>query len=102
MFCLIVLWLRDDRELSAGGLLLWDRRMLSLNVSTTLIDRWLDSPAELAHHLDAYRRIAAGGQLWSSGRRTRPGFEPKASDCGEPTGTAGDGHETPMAGPMLS
>jgi regulatory Fis family protein len=39
LFCLIVLWLRDDRELSAGGLLILDRRALSLNVSTTLIGR---------------------------------------------------------------
>jgi NAD(P)-dependent dehydrogenase (short-subunit alcohol dehydrogenase family) len=39
LFCLIVLWLRDDRELSAGGLLILDRRVLSLNVSTTLIGR---------------------------------------------------------------
>ena len=35
---------------------------------------------------------------WSLGRRTRPEFEPKASDCGEPTGTAIDGHEALMAG----
>jgi len=39
LFCLIVLWLRVDRELSAGGLLILDRRVLSLNVSTTLIGR---------------------------------------------------------------
>ena len=39
LFCLIVLWLGDDRELSAGGLLILDRRVLRLNVSTTLIGR---------------------------------------------------------------
>jgi hypothetical protein len=49
--------------------------------STTLIDRGLDSPTGLAHHLDAHRRIAAGGQLRSLGRHTRPEFEPKVSDA---------------------
>ena len=39
LFCLLVLWLQDDWELSAGGLLILDRRVLSLNVSTTLIGR---------------------------------------------------------------
>src|SRR5262249_56754133 len=31
--------------------------------STTLIDRRLDSSTRLAHHLDAHRRIAAGGTV---------------------------------------
>jgi hypothetical protein len=61
--------------------------------STTLIDRGLDSPTGVAHHLDAHRKIAAGGQLRSLGRHTRPEFEPKVQTLGEPTGTAFDVHE---------
>src|SRR5262249_1759874 len=31
--------------------------------STTLIDRRLDSSTRLAHHLDAHRRVGAGGKV---------------------------------------
>jgi len=48
---------------------------------------------------EGLRLVASGGP---QGGAPAPGLRPKATDCGEPTGTAVDGHETPMAGPMLS
>ena len=75
------------------ALCITDAVVFGQSFSTTLFDRGLNSSGGLAHHLDAHRRIAAGGQLRSLGRHTRPEFEPKVSDAGSQRVPLLTGHE---------